>query len=677
MYRWLGCACVALGLLIAAPATALTVIVANNGTDSAGCGPNNDPCLTIEFALTQVNGPNDVVELKAGTHAVTSRTLVNVGGNAGSPLTIRGGGAGAGVSLDGSGIPAGPQALTLEIAADHVSLEDLEIVGAEDGALVASGVGLTLRRLNVHTTIGVSKPCVQVGTSQSVLVEDLVAYSCTGTGLDITDSSDVQVLGGELRDNEDGGLSVTATTGIEIRGVFIHDNDLGGAGIGVNMNQAESVVIGARDAAAVTVVSGHGETGIRLLDCDLVTIEHSVIATNNGAISITEGATGSTRTNLALALDHVTVANSTGAPAFTNLAGGTTLAVTNSVIAFNAGGGLGLADTVHAYNLRFSNGTGNLAPEATEFEADPLFADAASGDYHLRSTAGRFTPGGFINDAETSPAVDLADPAAPFTLETAPNGGRANAGAFGNTVEASRTPGAMPDAAMPDTAAPDTAAPDTAAPDGSATDSAQPDGSATDSAQPDAGAADVAQTDNAAPDVTAPDAGTAPDVGTPDSAQPDHAGTDAGGNDRALPDAGSSVDAGLGEVVIARAGRDLELTPPATFTLDGSASTAPEGARYVWTLADGPLGPGARSLGEEATVEMELDASGIFVFQLTVSAGGYSDSDLIVVTLAREVEPAVEGCGCVSTGAWPNGWGTIAALCCALGMVLRRRKRCA
>jgi len=48
--------------------------------------------------------------------------------------------------------------------------------------------------------------------------------------------------------------------------------------------------------------------------------------------------------------------------------------------------------------------------------------------------------GAFVDDAETSPAIDAGDPAAPVDLEPAPNGGRLNLGAFAGTPEASRSP---------------------------------------------------------------------------------------------------------------------------------------------------------------------------------------------------------------------------------------------
>ena len=47
--------------------------------------------------------------------------------------------------------------------------------------------------------------------------------------------------------------------------------------------------------------------------------------------------------------------------------------------------------------------------------------------------------GGWKIDAAHSPAIDAADPASPFNLEPAPNGGRANLGAYGNTAEASKS----------------------------------------------------------------------------------------------------------------------------------------------------------------------------------------------------------------------------------------------
>jgi hypothetical protein len=73
--------------------------------------------------------------------------------------------------------------------------------------------------------------------------------------------------------------------------------------------------------------------------------------------------------------------------------------------------------------------------------ADPLFADAAGGDYHLRSQAGRWDPAtrAWVEDDTTSPCIDAGDPLLPATDEPAPNGGIINLGAYGGTREASKS----------------------------------------------------------------------------------------------------------------------------------------------------------------------------------------------------------------------------------------------
>jgi len=71
--------------------------------------------------------------------------------------------------------------------------------------------------------------------------------------------------------------------------------------------------------------------------------------------------------------------------------------------------------------------------------ADPLFADAPGGDYHLLSERGRYraTTKEWILDDVTSPCVDGGDPAVKPSEERMPNGGRLNMGAFGGIYYAS------------------------------------------------------------------------------------------------------------------------------------------------------------------------------------------------------------------------------------------------
>ncbi len=74
-------------------------------------------------------------------------------------------------------------------------------------------------------------------------------------------------------------------------------------------------------------------------------------------------------------------------------------------------------------------------------DADPCFADANNGDYHLKSQAGRWAPtsASWVKDDVTSLCIDAGDPMFPIGPEPFPNGGRVNMGAYGGTVEASKS----------------------------------------------------------------------------------------------------------------------------------------------------------------------------------------------------------------------------------------------
>ena len=71
---------------------------------------------------------------------------------------------------------------------------------------------------------------------------------------------------------------------------------------------------------------------------------------------------------------------------------------------------------------------------------DPQFSDAANGDFRLKSVTGRWNPvsENWVLDSLTSPCVNLGGTSFDYSLEPTPNGGRINAGAYGNTIEASK-----------------------------------------------------------------------------------------------------------------------------------------------------------------------------------------------------------------------------------------------
>lgn len=67
------------------------------------------------------------------------------------------------------------------------------------------------------------------------------------------------------------------------------------------------------------------------------------------------------------------------------------------------------------------------------------FANAASGDYHLQSAAGRWNGSEWVNDDVTSNCINAGDPTSLFANELTPNGERINIGRYGNTLEASKS----------------------------------------------------------------------------------------------------------------------------------------------------------------------------------------------------------------------------------------------
>jgi len=88
--------------------------------------------------------------------------------------------------------------------------------------------------------------------------------------------------------------------------------------------------------------------------------------------------------------------------------------------------------------VTYSNVQGGFPGEGN-IDADPLFADAANGDYHLKSQAGRWDPASqsWVIDDVTSSCIDAGDPGTPVSVEPMPNGGIINIGAYGGTLQAS------------------------------------------------------------------------------------------------------------------------------------------------------------------------------------------------------------------------------------------------
>lgn len=180
---------------------------------------------------------------------------------------------------------------------------------------------------------------------------------------------------------------------------------------------------------------------VHIDEASVVSFHHNLVVSNRSATSaagLRVGREGSSGPGSFVNLSFCTIANNTspGDQNAINLdASDTTL--TNCIIWGNGANPLGTDNTgsnIVAWSIVDVPYNGNLTN-------DPLFASISSGDYHVKSTAGRWNPAtqSWVTDATNSPAIDTADPASPFANEPAPNGGTANLGAYGNTPEASKS----------------------------------------------------------------------------------------------------------------------------------------------------------------------------------------------------------------------------------------------
>ncbi|KKH48247.1 disaggregatase related repeat-containing protein [Methanosarcina sp. 1.H.A.2.2] len=92
-------------------------------------------------------------------------------------------------------------------------------------------------------------------------------------------------------------------------------------------------------------------------------------------------------------------------------------------------------------NCLYSNTAGNYknVNSATDIYVDPLFVNRNSGDYHLKSVAGRWNGETWVKDSTSSPCIDAGSASSDYSNEPDDNGNRINIGAFGNTKYASKS----------------------------------------------------------------------------------------------------------------------------------------------------------------------------------------------------------------------------------------------
>ncbi|KAB2899416.1 MAG: hypothetical protein F9K31_07675, partial [Dokdonella sp.] len=254
-------------------------------------------------------------------------------------------------------------------------------------------------------------------------IEDNIGHNDHGGGVYVsTGSTDVRhnvirgnVVGASAGYGWGGGI-IVAAAGADLVGNLITDNYTPSTGSGVFWDE--------------------GATGT--MKNDLIVQNRCPQGSRSGAAIYVDGGPGGPST---VAVENVTVADHVcpdTAPdgAAVVVEDGSAITFRNAIFWGNTRDFVTLSGGSYSivYSITQQVGTGNI-------HANPLFADATNGDYHLRSAGGRYTPSGWVLDAVTSPGIDTGDPASGFSQESQPNGGRINLGAWGNTAQASRSPG--------------------------------------------------------------------------------------------------------------------------------------------------------------------------------------------------------------------------------------------
>ncbi len=462
------------------------VLCVRAGTESGGDGTADAPYGAINDAIAAAQS-GDVVQVAAGTYRenvalgrlgdLTDRNLILLGGFDPDGFGTRD--AGTHVSLIDGAFENPGVSIHVDSDGDTV-LDGFHITRGrglgltwEDGDGAGGGVRIqfmgdgrvTVSHNVIYDNESADHTSMEYETRGGGIHADFEDWEGDSTG-------EVLILDNIVRDNR-----ASRGAGINVRGARAtiagnlieanqgHGDHGGGLYISTDATVVEDNIIRGN---VIGVTAGYGWGGGALVAAASADFRGNLITDNyaptiGSGVFWDEGATGTMRNDLIVANrcpedersgaaiyvdggeapSHVAVFNATVADhdcpdssaGAIYLQAGSTITIRDSILWGNTHeitDDTGASHTI-TYSITADPGQGNLL-------ADPLFADAPGGDFHLRSFAGRHTAEGWVNDSETSPAIDAGDPEADYSREPQPNGGRVDLGAYGNTPQASRSP---------------------------------------------------------------------------------------------------------------------------------------------------------------------------------------------------------------------------------------------
>jgi parallel beta-helix repeat protein len=446
-------------MLVSVPAFPATYVVDPSG-DDANLGDGTAPWRTLQHAAATV-GAGDLVVVRAGSY--TESVTLNRSGTPDSPIAFAAD-PGAilispnpGASMEALNFAAGTAFITfagieatggfdetifLRAGTHDIRIENCNLHGNHAGIIMDSASNIVVEQCSVHEnrTLGIRI----AGGSHDITINDTDSFRNTsGPGC-------ISLLDGFTTETGTTGVTFNRSRaygnggdGFDLQGDQVTLNDVtstgnGCAGIKLHQNAIVRGCLAVSNGRGMAVTSVTGGSAVDIAQC--------TIAANNGvALDLTTPWAPNVTYNVQLRNSILT-----GAFKAIQYVHSAMLSEDHNtlfrpsaydpVIASVGHGGT----TGHAINVRYltrgaTGGTGTLV-------VDPLFVDAANGDFHVVSTSAAVGRGALIDASTTRPNIGLyQDPTGPTNHSPWADAGRNRTGRINRKLRFTATGSLDPD----------------------------------------------------------------------------------------------------------------------------------------------------------------------------------------------------------------------------------------